>query len=93
MNDMYDKNAMYLYSAEAAVVAELRSHKLSILMFEHAVKNIFKQQPSIKGIIGRTTLTSPMYTLRKRLGFEEIFRFPDDRRYYIFLSRKAERIC
>ncbi len=75
----------YVMSSEAGVLPDYRGRKLSQRLFLKTLTSVCVKDATIEAVLNKTNPHSPMYHLRVRLGFVEIFREEDTGDVYMLL--------
>ncbi|HEY9839640.1 MAG: hypothetical protein ACAI44_12790 [Candidatus Sericytochromatia bacterium] len=83
-NDKYPEK--YIFSAESGVISAMRGQKLSQKLFETGVRHLTKAEKEIEAIVCKTRRASPMYHLKKKSGFKEIFQEKASDYVYMMLN-------
>ena len=79
----------YIMSSEAGVLRMHRGQKLSQRLFLKGIASVCKIDADVEAVLNKTNPQSPMYYLRLRVGFAEIFREEDTGDVYMLLAPAA----
>jgi len=76
----------YMVESEVGVRPDFRGQKISSELYRHAIQLHLRAPTQIEAIVLTTNVQSPLFYLRKKLGFETIHEFKDSDKVLLFLK-------